>query len=159
MTFEFVKTTAGADPIVVEAYLEATPATVFEAFTDPDIVLRWFGPQPNSLKAATIDLRIGGAWCFVESTENGQTIGFEGEYVCIEPAVRLVFTWSKFSTDSKGERVRTHPSKVALSLAPSGRGTLLRVVHSSIGEDKMRFGFANGWERGLKNLREMMGRK
>ena len=74
-------TEPGADPIVVEGYFAAAPARVFQAWTDPDIVMRWFGRVPNSLHSATIDLRRGGAWRFVESSDDVKSVGFEGEYV------------------------------------------------------------------------------
>ncbi len=49
---EFVKSAPGDDPIVVEGFFAATPAKVFEAWTDPNIVVKWFGQAPNSLHSA-----------------------------------------------------------------------------------------------------------
>jgi uncharacterized protein YndB with AHSA1/START domain len=66
---EFVKSVPGDDPIVVEGYFAATPARVFEAWTDPDIVVKWFGRAPNSVLSAIIDLRPGGAWQFLLSKD------------------------------------------------------------------------------------------
>ena len=46
---QFVKTEPGTDPIIVEGFFAATPAKVFEAWTKPDIVVKWFGHKPNSI--------------------------------------------------------------------------------------------------------------
>jgi uncharacterized protein YndB with AHSA1/START domain len=47
VTLEFVRTELGTDPIFVEGYFAASPATVFRAWTDPNIVMKWFGRAPN----------------------------------------------------------------------------------------------------------------
>ncbi len=41
MTLEFVTTEPGDDPIIVEGYIAATPARLFRAWTDPNIVTQW----------------------------------------------------------------------------------------------------------------------
>ncbi|WP_246660567.1 SRPBCC domain-containing protein [Nitratireductor sp. XY-223] len=149
---QFVKTEIGADPIVVEGYFSAPPCDVFRAWTDPDIVMKWFGPRPGSLHAAEIDLRRGGRWRFLETVDTGKTVGFEGEYLAIENDRRLVFTWSKFVARASGERESTPGSQVEIVLTPKGSGTDIRIVHSAIRDEPMRRGFAGGWEQGMINL-------
>lgn len=92
MTLEFVTAEPGDDPIIVEGYIAAPPARLFRAWTDPNIVTQWFGRAPHFLHSATIDLRPGGAWQFLESRDAERSVGFEGEYLDIEPSERLVFT-------------------------------------------------------------------
>lgn len=150
---EFVKSDPGADPIVVEAFLEASPAEVFQAWTDPKAVMRWFGRAPNTLVSATIDLRVGGEWCFLEHQDGIESTGFKGEYVAIEPEEHLIFTWVKFTTTATGKRTSTPPSKVEISMSNNGTGTILRVTHSSIHDDELRRGFASGWNRGIAAMR------
>ena len=58
MTLDFLQTEQGDDPVVVEGHFAAPPAKVFQAWTDPDIVMKWFGPAPNSLHSAAIDLQL-----------------------------------------------------------------------------------------------------
>ncbi len=111
----YVLTEPGADPIVVEGRFAAPPVEVFRAFTDPDIVMKWFGPRPNSLHSASIDLQPGGVWRFLESKDEERSVGFEGEYLQIEPGKRLVFTWSKVVARSSGERDATPASRVEIA--------------------------------------------
>jgi len=149
---EFVKSEPGADPIIVEAYIDASPADVFRAWTDPNIVKRWFGPEPNTLVSATIDLRVGGAWCFLEHQTGTHSSGFRGEYIVIEPERRLVFSWVKFTTRAIGERASTQPSRVEISLSTNGTGTDLHLTHSGIIDNEMRHGFARGWNVGIGGM-------
>ena len=68
----------GGGPIVVEGNFAAPPEKVFEAWTYPDIVVQWFGQALYSLKAATIDLRSGGAWRFLLADDGRRSMVFEG---------------------------------------------------------------------------------
>ena len=155
MNLEFVASEPGQDPVVVEGYFSAAPATVFRAWTDPDIVMKWFGPRPNSLHSASIDLRQGGAWRFLESKDDEKAVGFEGEYLEVEPNRRLVFTWSKLTAHSGGSDAAPG-SRVEVTFSAEGTGTRLRLVHSAIHSDEMRRGFAGGWQRGFDNLTALL---
>lgn len=156
MTWQFVKSQPGHDPIIVESYFAATPDKVFRAWTDPDMVRRWFGPAPNSLQSATIDLRPGGVWRFLESSNENGSVGFEGEYLTIETNQRLVFTWSKFMTRAD-EQVEpdfqaTPRSHVEVLFTPTGSGTSIRLVHSAVHDEDTRRGFGGGWDRALGTM-------
>lgn len=149
---EFLKSPPGADPIVVEGYFAASPDVVFKAWTDPDIVRQWFGYTPNSLASASIELRQGGRWRFVKPREGDKTIGFEGSYVVIEPARRLVFTWIFVTEYASGKREASPPSKVEITFTAQGRGTYVRLVHSAVHSEEARKGFGGGWQGAFTTL-------
>ena len=151
MTSRFLQSEPGADPIVVEASIAASPEAVFDAWTRPEQVKAWFGPKPYSLAAAEIDLRVGGRWCFVESLEADHTMAFEGEYLAIARPERLAFTWSQVR-DTDGRREASPLSRVDVEFARDGEGTRVRVVHSGIPERPARVGFAGGWDRAMGQL-------
>ena len=156
MTLEFVLTVPGADPIIVEGYFAAPPVRVFEAWTDPDIVMKWFGRGPDSLHSATIDLQQGGAWQFLESKNEEKTVGFEGEYLDIDPGRRLVFTWSKVIAHATGEREATPKSRVEVVFSANGTGTVVRLVHSAVHNEEGRRGFAGGWDFAFATMRALL---
>jgi uncharacterized protein YndB with AHSA1/START domain len=66
---------------------------VFEAMTKPEHVRNWWGRLGDgySVPVCEIDLRIGGAWRFVNRHPNGEA-AFHGEYREIDPPSRVVFT-------------------------------------------------------------------
>ena len=90
----FVKSEPGEDPIIVEAWFAADPAQVFLAWTDPELVMKWFGEQPNSYTRQNLILREGGSWRFVMIANEEKSVGFEGHYLDIQPNQKLVFTWA-----------------------------------------------------------------
>lgn len=149
---DFVKTEPDDDPILVECFFAQPPTAVFEAWTDPEIIMKWFGPRPNTLVSATIDLRLGGRYRFVKSQDDKTSTGFAGEYLVIEPNHRLVFTWAQFACHADGREEITPHSKVEIDFVATEGGTELRLSHSALPSDDARKGFAGGWERAFGNL-------
>ena len=158
MTLEFVRSEPGEDPIIVEGYFAATPAAVFRAWTDPNIVMKWFGRAPNSLHSATIDLRPGGVWQFLESSDEERSVGFEGEYLAVEPDRHLAFTWSKVIARTTGERDATPISRVEVTFTAQGNGTAVRLVHSAVHDDDTRRGFGGGWSFAFNTMRALLSK-
>lgn len=152
---EFVKTTPDDEMIVVEGYFAVTPAQMFEAWTNPEIIKKWFGRKANSLHSAEVDLRIGGAWRFLKSSDEKKSVGFEGEYLEIEPGRRLVFSWSKSVTFVDGVRDLSPASRVEVIFSPKGKGTDVVLHHSSIQTDEDRAGFSGGWNIAFSSLAQL----
>lgn len=148
----FATTEPGSDPIIVEATLPVAPERVFRAWTEPEEVKKWFGSTPGALESAVIDLRVGGRWCFTESTWSSGAVGFEGHYMQIERDALLAFSWSKFSDRGSGERHTTHPSRVEIHFQAVNGNTEMRLVHSAVVDPKIWTDFANGWERAIRSL-------
>ena len=156
MNMPFVKTEIGANPIIVEAYFAASPRQVYRAWTEPEIIMKWFGPQPGALISAEADVRVGGVWQFVMIDDGHTSMGFEGTYLEIEPDRRLVLSWSKFHKSGRGRCETPTPSKVEIILTSRGLGTDIYIVHSAIDDTDTRIGFSNGWEHGIQNLYDLL---
>ncbi len=71
-----------------ERLLDAAPHEVFDAWTRPEEVTRWWDPTGAPLSACTIDLRVDGAFRFVTA---GHAPPFEGTYEVIDRPRRLEF--------------------------------------------------------------------
>ncbi|MGE0135444.1 MAG: SRPBCC family protein [Dehalococcoidia bacterium] len=78
--------------IVVMRQFRAPATLVFDAWTTPDHLRRWFGRDGWSLPVCEIDLRPGGAWRYVHVGPDGAELGLSGEYLEVEPPRRLVST-------------------------------------------------------------------
>ncbi len=79
--------------LVITAVLDAPRNLVFEAFTKPEHVKRWWGLRRSTMPICEIDLRPGGAWRYVvRDTETGREDGFSGVYREIAAPGRLVYT-------------------------------------------------------------------
>lgn len=85
--------TPSATEIRMTRVFDAPPALVFEAMTQPEHVKEWWGRlgEGYSVPVCEIDLRVGGAWRFVNRHPKGE-VTFYGEYREITRSSRLVFT-------------------------------------------------------------------
>ena len=89
----FKVTTPSDQEIRMTRLFDAPRRLVFEAMTKPEHVRRWWGRlgEGYSVPVCEIDLRVGGAWRFVNRHPKGEA-AFHGEYREIAPPSRLVFT-------------------------------------------------------------------
>jgi uncharacterized protein YndB with AHSA1/START domain len=89
----FKVTTLSDQEIRMTRLFSAPRRFVFEAMTRPEHVKQWWGRlgEGYSVPVCEIDLRVGGAWRFVNRHPKGEAV-FYGEYREITPPSRLVFT-------------------------------------------------------------------
>jgi uncharacterized protein YndB with AHSA1/START domain len=78
--------------IVLTRVFDAPRRLVFEAWTRPEHVRRWYGCGQIALVACEIDLRVGGAWRYTLCTPDGAQLTIAGVYREIMPPGRLVYT-------------------------------------------------------------------
>ena len=80
--------------IVGSRIMDAPPELVFKAYTDPDLIPRWWGPRRYATTVDKMDLRPGGVWRFVHRAADGGEYAFNGVYREIVPPKRLVYTFN-----------------------------------------------------------------
>jgi uncharacterized protein YndB with AHSA1/START domain len=80
------------DQILITREFDAAPHLVFEAWTTPELVKRWWHAKRGEVTIAEIDLRVGGTWRSVLVTDDGVEVAFHGEYREIVPNERIVST-------------------------------------------------------------------
>ena len=80
--------------IVLTRVFDAPRHLVFEAFTKPELLKRWFGPHGWSLVVCDVDLRVGGGFRFVMRGPDGKDMGMRGVYREIQAPERSVHTES-----------------------------------------------------------------
>jgi uncharacterized protein YndB with AHSA1/START domain len=125
--------------ISFERTLAASRDEVFDAWTLPDRIRQWWDPTGTPLVACEIDLRVGGAFRFVN---DGHSPPFAGVYEVIERPSRLVFQ----ALGSVG----------TVLLEPAGEDTHMRVTIRCASREHLehfvQLGVASGTDRTLDNL-------
>ncbi len=71
--------------LVFERVFDAPRERVWNAFTDPNEIPRWWGPHATSTRVVEMDFRPGGSWRFVSSAPDREDVAFYGEYLEIDP--------------------------------------------------------------------------
>jgi uncharacterized protein YndB with AHSA1/START domain len=80
------------EQILITREFDAPKHLVYEAFTTPELVKRWWSAKRGEVTIAEIDLRVGGRWRYVMVTDDGFEVAFHGEYREVVPNERLVST-------------------------------------------------------------------
>ena len=87
-----LKVTTPSDlEIAFSREFDAPRDLVFECFTKPEHLRRWYGRRVDEMTVCEVDLRVGGKWRFVLA-EGGEEMAIYGEFLEIDPPERLVQT-------------------------------------------------------------------
>jgi uncharacterized protein YndB with AHSA1/START domain len=79
--------------LVFERTFDAPREQVWKAFTDPEIVPRWWGKRGSTTTVVEMDVRPGGAWRYVSSAPDREDVAFYGEYLEVTPPERIRWTF------------------------------------------------------------------
>jgi len=137
----------------MERLIPAPPERVFEYWTEPELVAKWFGPGDFDVPSSDLDLRPGGKWRTTIRSPEGKLRTVSGVYSTIEPPRRLVFTWAW--DDDNG--VRGHETQVTVTLEPTPGGTRLRLVQEDFQNREVRDLHNGGWGSSLSKLQRLAG--
>ncbi len=90
-------TTANTAPtsdreLVLTRVIRAPCEKVFKAWTDPELLKKWFAPLPYTTPLAQLDVRPGGANLIVMRGPDGNEMPNRGVYLEVVNNERLVFT-------------------------------------------------------------------
>ena len=118
--------------------IDASPATVWEFFVDPQKVMRWMGID------AELDAQPGGTYRV--SVISGNTA--LGEFVELDKPHRVVFTWGW----DGNENLPPGSTTIEAELTPEGRGTSLRFVHRDFPTPEQVASHRQGWDHYLARL-------
>ena len=130
----------------IERTFTASAEAVFDAWTSPEVMRRWFHCAPDwETPLAEVDLRVGGAVRVLMRRPDGTEAGARGEYLLIDRPRRLVMTWT-FDDDRSNEQL------IELSFAESEGSTMVLMVNSGISTDPRREAQDWGWHGCLDEL-------
>lgn len=89
-----IEAPAGEKHMVLTRTFNAPRSLVWRAVSQPEHVIRWFGPHSHANKVLRFDWRVGGGWRIQSSMADGMVIVFHGEYREIEPEWKTVQTFA-----------------------------------------------------------------
>ena len=78
--------------IVITREFDAPKHLVYRAYTEPELIERWWSGERGEVTSVDVDLRVGGTWRYVMRANEGFEVAFHGEFREIVPNERLVTT-------------------------------------------------------------------
>ncbi|ODR99186.1 ATPase [Methyloceanibacter methanicus] len=136
---------AAKPSLTLKRHLNAPPEKVYDAWTDPEKIVKWFGPDSGEVRHAETDVRVGGRYAVCFFTEDGEEHNVSGIYRDVIPGEKLAFTWAW----------RTMPEResfLTVLITPDGDGTLLTLIHEQFFDEEARDRHREGWTGCLDKL-------
>ena len=138
--------------ILVQREFAAPPELVWRAWTEPDLVRRWWAGRRGTMRECEIDFRVGGRYRFVMDASNGMEVAFSGEYLEIEPHDRYSQT-EVFEAMPPGEE---GPVRNVMSFVPTDAGTRLEILIIAPNQDVRDAMAQSGMEVGIAEQVEII---
>ena len=140
--------------ITITRIYHAPARLLFEAYSKPQHVMKWFGPKGWPLTLCEMDFRVGGRFRFAMTGPSGkQNTPFGGEYLAIVLNKKIVYD-NGFETPGAGRMVVTvtfdeKDGKTTLTIHTLFESIAMRNSHVS-------HGFEQGTNSGLDQLSELV---
>src|SRR5438067_1410990 len=136
---------SATNTLVVRRIIDAPAEQLFEAWTEPERLKRWWGPHPVTCVDAEIDLRVGGLYRIANQFPDGRLLWIFGEFEVVDPPHKLVYTWHVDPQLQISERV-------TVQFELRGDATEVIVTHERIPNVATRNGHQEGWNGCLDRL-------
>ena len=146
--------------ILITREFDAPKELVYQAWTTPQLIKRWWSGERGITTLVEVDLRVGGVWRYVHQDHDGFEVAFHGEFREIVTAERLVFTevYEGASEPLEGDTYPPGEEEATINTATfdevDGRTTLSLLVEcpskdvrDAIMESGMETGMQEGWAK------------
>ncbi|MGH8962047.1 MAG: SRPBCC family protein [Jatrophihabitantaceae bacterium] len=87
-----IVTTPSDTQILITREFAAPRHLVWRAWTEPELIERWWAGQRGTVDSAEVELGVGGTWRYVMTADGGHEVAFHGTFREIVPQQRLVNT-------------------------------------------------------------------
>jgi uncharacterized protein YndB with AHSA1/START domain len=136
------------ETLLIERTFQAPAQAVFDAWTNEEVMRRWFHGQHDwETPEAQVDLRLGGTVRVVmRDPQKGNEYGGGGHYTEIDPPTRLVFTWTWDDDDDSRQTL------IELDFEETGGVTTVRLTHSNLRDQESVLSHEGGWSACFDNL-------
>lgn len=131
--------------LTIKRRLIAPPSLVYQAWTDPEMLMHWFGPDHCTVFHAEADVREGGSFRVRMKATDGEIHDVSGTYLVVVPDERLEFTWAWITMPER-------QSRVTVTLKADGDVTILTLFHEQFFDEEARAGHEYGWTQALGKL-------
>jgi uncharacterized protein YndB with AHSA1/START domain len=142
--------------LVLTRIIPAPRAALYRAWTEPELLKRWFAPKPFTVSEAETDLRPGGSSRIVMRGPDGSEFPSAGVYLDIVENERIVFTDAYLRAWEPSAKP-FFTGIITFEDADGGTRYTARVCHWSA-EDRATheaMGFHEGWGRCADQLSEL----
>jgi uncharacterized protein YndB with AHSA1/START domain len=142
---------SGQPTLEMKRLLPAAPSVAFAAFSEPNELAKWWGPQGFTIPSVEFDPRVGATYRIEMRPPEGDSFNLIGEFRDIDPPARLAFTfvWE----DPDPDDVET---LVGLSFRDLGGSTEVALTQGPFKTEARRALHRDGWTDSFDKLEHLM---
>jgi uncharacterized protein YndB with AHSA1/START domain len=135
--------------LTLSRIIRAPREKVFAAWTEPELLVQWWGPGPVTCPEAHIDLREGGSYRLANREADGSITWISGTFYCVRVPEELAYTWEV-------SIVAGAPTLVRVQFLPHAEGTELVLTHERFAVEAVRDMHLQGWNGCIDKLETML---
>ena len=136
----------------LDRIIPASRERVFAAWTTPEAIKVWFGPDNCRVLDVQVDLRVDGEYCCSLSTEALGEIKVRGRYLEVTPPTKLIYTW-RWEGNSE---LTVGTSLVTVEFTSAGTFTEIHLTHEQLPSIESRDDHGHGWSGALDKLEKYL---
>lgn len=134
--------------LIIERVLNASPQEVYNAWTDPAILVKWWGPEGMTTPVCEMDVQPDGAWITTMRNSEGGEHTVSGSYKTLSPPDHLIFSWGWAQDDG----TRGHETLVDVRMIAEGDKTRMVMTQQVFAEKEHRDNHNLGWSSSFNKL-------
>ncbi|PYL67454.1 MAG: SRPBCC domain-containing protein [Verrucomicrobia bacterium] len=142
---------AGKFSLEIRRFIKARRDRVYAAWTDPEQLKKWFGPENVKTRDLIADVREGGQFRWDCTDAEGKEVTISGEYRELQPGKKIVFTWKH----EANEDWKNH-SLVTVEFLDREGGTEVRLTHENLPTEASRDDHEQGWHSVVGKLEQFL---
>lgn len=128
--------------LTLERRFDHAPERVFDAWTKPDQIRRWMGPEGLTCEGAEAVAEPGGAYRFPMKDPDGGDHVVYGTYRVVDRPTKLVFTWA---WEVCGDDPGGYEMQITMDFRVDGDGTVLTIFQEGLASEEARDRHNEGW--------------
>ncbi|MBO6718732.1 MAG: SRPBCC domain-containing protein [Rhizobiaceae bacterium] len=140
---------SGETLVLTRVFPGVDPQAMYDAWTRPDLVADWYGPEGFTNEIHEMDVRPGGRYHLTMQAPDGSRYPLSGEFRAVEPPHRISFSWK---WENQPASVGDGTTLVTVDIRQVGRGTEVTLTHSGFEAAEHRDNHRSGWEPALDKL-------
>ncbi|WP_091676740.1 SRPBCC family protein [Methylocapsa palsarum] len=144
-------------PLIIVRDFQAPRERVWRAWTQPDAIIQWHGPEFYRAAEVNADVRVGGSWraCLKSDNVDAVVLWQSGRYLVVMPPERLEFTFAwETPNHEDGPGVETHVIVCLEELANGG--TRMHFSQTGFLSEKSAMSHSTGWNGTFDRLAEFL---
>ena len=144
---------ARSDELTLEMkrHIPAVPSVVFAAFSEPNQLAKWWGPEGFTTPSLEFDPRVGESYRIEMQPPEGDSFYLTGEFREVDAPARLAYTFVWEPPDPDDVETR-----VALSFRDRGEATEIAFTQGPFKTEARRALHRDGWTDSFDKLERLI---